>query len=49
MSVSELHYAILDCQKAAKAGRSIDIECGGDREGRYHDEMSVYATEMKNR
>jgi len=45
MTVSELHYAIQDCNRAADAMRGCDPE----REGWYSDERSVYAMELRRR
>lgn len=49
VAISELHYARLDCRKAAEAMDKVDRELGGDRAGRYRDEGSVYAREMARR
>jgi hypothetical protein len=43
MSISELHYARLDCDKAA---RSFPLT---DNESKYRDEGSIYAMEMGKR
>lgn len=41
MTVSQLHYARLDCDKAARANPNT--------EGKYRDEGSIYAMEMRRR
>lgn len=43
MTISQLHYARLDCHKAALA-----FPCS-DTESKYRDEGSIYAMEMKRR
>jgi DNA-binding MarR family transcriptional regulator/rubrerythrin len=43
MSVSELHYARIDCDKAARANP------GTDTESKYRDEGSIYAQELRRR
>jgi len=51
MTVPELHYAMLDCHKAAEA--AWQLEKAGNRvdktQGYYHDEASVYWSEMQRR
>lgn len=49
MTISQLHYAILDCCKAAEAMDELDRVDGQDRAGRYRDECSIYRTEMRRR
>ena len=49
MSDDALHYAILDIKKTLPASRSLDREDGGDREGWYMDEASVYQSEILRR
>jgi len=41
MTVSQLHYARLDCDKAARSNPAV--------EGKYRDEGSIYAMEMRRR
>lgn len=51
MTIEELCYAIKDCIEAGNA--SWDLERKGNRvdktQGYYHDEASVYRTELKRR
>lgn len=49
MDEESLRWSIQDCTQAAEAGRSIDLVMGGDHEGRYTDERSVYSAELKRR
>jgi len=49
MSDDALHYAILDIKKTLPASRSLDRQDGGDREGWYMDEASVYKAEIDRR
>jgi hypothetical protein len=49
MSSSELHYALLDIQKTQPNARALDREDGGDREGWYSDEASIYRKEQERR
>lgn len=49
MTDSELHYAHLDCVRAAAAMDALDAVDGLDRAGKYRDEASVYLTAMRTR
>lgn len=49
MSPAALRYALEDIRKTKPASRSLDREDGGDREGFYADEASVYRAELKSR
>lgn len=49
MSDSELHYALLDIKKSIEPSRELDREDGGNREGYYTDQASVYRAELAKR
>jgi hypothetical protein len=49
MSIAELHYAMLDCSKAAANFDAADRANGTDLAGYYRDELSVYHAEMCRR
>jgi hypothetical protein len=49
MSPAALRHALEDIRKTKPASRSLDREDGGDREGWYNDEASVYRAELKSR
>lgn len=43
MTIAQLHYARLDCHKAAEIDRQ------SENNSKYHDEGSIYAMEMARR
>jgi hypothetical protein len=47
MTSAQLHYARLDCQKAAEALHGAQVS--GKDEGYYRDEASIYAREQYRR
>lgn len=49
MTDSELHFARMDAVKAAEAMDKLDRIDGQDRAGRYRDEASTYAGELRRR
>jgi hypothetical protein len=49
MTSTQLHYAILDCQKTLPFADDLDRTDGGTRGGYYRDEISVYRAEQKSR
>jgi len=49
MESVELHYAILDCKKAADAWHPRHGEDPDGNEGYYYDELSVYRREQARR
>jgi hypothetical protein len=49
MSPTQLWGAILDANRAAKAGDELDRELGTDDGGYYRDQISVYRQELDAR
>jgi hypothetical protein len=49
MTLSAIHYALLDIQRTLDAADAMDRQDGGDRGGRYRDQASVYRRELARR